>query len=567
VDTTLSQKTVVVTVETDERIRSLTPELSLYVSNALDAGKSATLDEKDTFRVSCDDPEDDEEDHATCDRVLRQYGDRSSDGEEIAAGDELDADEKIRITLSKGPIMDRSRDGALTIDDVMIGGEQNAPASGATPSDVDVVTDKVLADTETANYFEAEDGIVTVELSKKLAWGDRFTISYRGDDADSAEDLVSIAGGKQVTSTSWTFTLNIERPDTYAVTVSADDGGFSQGSGGVPDPTAAGATIFEIDNELAGGDPARTVPFHDPTGSNPVSISEPFFIELYWDGSEADVGKVTFTAGNEGKEYEGDSSKMVTLTKAVLTGPEFDGVDVLDMAVRQSAGSWRMGIEGMDVGSYTLKYNAQDSLENSNETDRTLSFTVQPVPSWDLGLTAGMNLVSLPSEPANGDVNEVFGTAEQVNLIFTFEGGQSMVAIRNQDTGGFVGTLTTIDAQHAYWVSAENAVTIEVSIPPTSQLAPPPYIQAKGGQWNLLPVISLGAVDDDTEGIGAAPGTDVDADSYLGEFRTAFGWDGRGWNKLDPDGETVEDRLTNGPYLQVGKGYWVLYEKDVIITP
>ena len=246
------------------------------------------------------------------------------------------------------------------------------------------------------------------------------------------------------------------------------------------------------------------------------------------------------------------------------------------MAVRQTAGSWRMGISGLEVGEYTLKYNAEDTLGNTNVSDRTLTFTTQPVPSWNLPLTAGMNLVSLPSNPANGDVNAIFGDVEQIQLIFTFEGSQSKVALRNpDDLGRFVGTLDEIDAQHGYWISTDNATTVEISIPPTSQLAPPPFITVTGGQWNLVPVISLGKVDDDSDFVGAAPGTAIDADAYLGDFRTAFGWTGRGWQKYDPDpvvpavqaGADTPDRNTTGPTLKVGMGYWVLYNENAIITP
>ena len=150
----------------------------------------------------------------------------------------------------------------------------------------------------------------------------------------------------------------------------------------------------------------------------------------------------------------------------------------------------------------------------------------------------------------------------QIELIFTFEGAQSKVALRNPDNPSeFVGTLDSIDSQHAYWVSSSNAAEVEINIPPTSQLAPPPYIAVSGGQWNLLPVISLEPVDG-----GAAPGTEIDADAYLGDFRTAFGWNGRSWAKIDPD-PAGDDRLTTGPTVKVGMGYWVLYDEDAIITP
>ena len=576
VDTGLSAKTVVVTVGTDERIRTLTPTLSLYVANALDAGSNQTLDEVDVFRVRCEDAADDEEkaDREKCMLSLRQYEDGESPstdpGEKIATGkDALAAETMVTVTLGKGPIMDRSRDGKVDTGDAVIADEKRvSPEVGALDdTTVDVVGDGVLGNTDDKpSRFNAEDGVVTVQFANALQWGDQFSIRYRGADPDSAKGLVSIPGGEHVVGTSWTFELNVTRSDTYAVTATAEDGAFNRGSGGIPDPTNSRATTFEIDNKLAGGGAPRTVPGDDRAGNRPVSISDPFFIDLYWDGSEGEAEDVSLPAANEAKEYEGDTSKIVTLTKAELTGPGFDGVDVLDTAVRQNAGAWRLGIQGMGVGAYTLKYNAEDALENDYDTDRSLTFTLQPVPAWELRLTAGMNLISLPSEPADGDVNGLFREVEEIDLIFTFEGGQSLVAIRNQDTGEFVGTLGVIDAQHAYWVSAENAANVPISIPPTSQLAPPPYITVKGGQWNLVPVISLGSVDSETKGSGAAPGTEIDADAYFGPFRTAFGWTGRSWDKIDPDASESPDH-DDGPVVKVGMGYWVLYEENGIITP
>ena len=592
VDKALSDETVIVTVETDERIRNLTPDLALYVRNAMEPG-IADLEEEDFFRVTCDDPTKDAKESTTCPVALRQYADGvDPDGEDvvgevIASGTELKkgtpaSPTELEITLSKGPLFDRNGNDKADSADVNVDDEQNVSKTGATTPNKPLVSDAVspastLNALDAAKVFNAKTGLVTVEISEDLVWGDEFTVTYRGNDADPAGDLPGVPepAGKQVSPTSWTFELEFDRADKYAVVATVEDLNYNRGRGGVGDPSSPKATTFEIDNELAGGRAARTVPLHDSAGSNPVSISDPFFIDLYWDGTDEEGG-VNVEAGDESNEYPGDSSKTVTLVKAQLTGPGFDDVDVLGMAVRQSPGSWRMGILNMEIGEYTLKYKAEDSLGNTSQTDRTLTFTTQPVPSWELRLTAGMNLISLPSEPSNGDVNSIFGGYEQVELIFTFDQGQSSVALRNSDDPTqFVGTLKTIDAQHAYWVSATNAVVVEVTIPPTSQLAPPPYLAVKGGQWNLVPVMSLGAVDDDRKGVGAAPGTEVDADAYLGEFRTAFGWTGRSWTKIDPEivpatSDTsvgVVSRLETGPALNVGRGYWVLYEEDTIITP
>jgi hypothetical protein len=578
VDSALSQGEVTVTVESDERIRTLTPDLALFVSNALDREPDATLDETDTFIVSCEKATEDPEmvtglTDLTCELVLRQYGDGENTagdgGEIVASGNRLEVDnDGFKVTLSKGPISDADESGDDALD-VEVENQKNHPPTG-TPTNISKISLEGNS-SDTPNAYDADAGVVTVVVGENLEWGDRFVLSYRGVDPDSAIGLASIASGRQVTSTSWIFALDIDRSDKYAVTASAEDANFNRGSGGIADPTHNNATVFEIDDEIAGDGNARTLPSHDVAGNTPVSIQDPFYVDLYWDGSKADG----FEAANEGGEYPGDSSRTVTLTKAVLDG----STDVIDQAVRQTSGHWRLGIAGISLGEHTLKYNAEDALGNTYDTDRTLTFTVQPVPDWELRLTAGMNLVSVPSNPTPSSVNEIFGATEAVKLIFTFEGGQSRVALRNPDKPAeFVGTLDTIDAMHAYWVSTDNAATIKVSIPPTSQLVPPPFISVKGGQWNLLPVISLGSVDDDTPDRGAAPGTKVDPDSYFGKFRTAFGWSGRSWVEISPDPVGTDGSQTHlnddstgteegdNP-LHVGKGYWVLYEDDAIITP
>ena len=399
VNKALSDKKVTVTVSTDERIRTLSPTLNLYVSDALDSGIKA-LDETDTFTVGYEDENDD-----TSQLVLRD-----SDGNGVASGGELEKDQEISLTLSKAPILDRNT-GGVTHADVSI--LATAPVG-------------VIDETSTNDTVNAKTGQIKISVKSALENGDEFTVTYRGTDPDPARGLLGVPNptGKQVSSTSWTFDLSVTRNDRFAATATVEDHNRNRGTGGIGDPTHGDATVFEIDNKLARGEAARIDPTHDASGNSPVSIADPFVIGLFWDGSKS--GDEGIVAANEGKEYPGDSSNGVTLTKA-----ELDGVDVLDASVSQSANSFRLAITGITLGEHTLKYNAEDALGNTNATDRILRFTVQAVPTWDLALTAGMNLISLPSNPASTDINEVFGATEEVDLIFTFEGAQSKVALRN----------------------------------------------------------------------------------------------------------------------------------------
>ena len=223
---------------------------------------------------------------------------------------------------------------------------------------------------------DAKNGEVRVKVDKKveddagemqnvgLAMGDMITVTYRGLPTPTQPGALPACQTPAVSRCLppvGPLPLNVTRNDRYAATATAEDSSRNRRTGGVTDPTAADATVFEIDDRLAGGEAARTEPTQDASGNSPVSFADPFVIELYWDGSKS--GDEGIVAADEGNEYPGDSSDTVTLTKA-----ELDGVDVLDTSVAQSANSFRLAIAGISLGDHTLKYNAEDALGNTNAT-------------------------------------------------------------------------------------------------------------------------------------------------------------------------------------------------------
>lgn len=584
VDTMLSQKTVTITVTTDEGIRIQYPELSFFISDGLDRGEDE-LDEKDTFTVGLEDPKSDPGSGNPL--VLRDSAD------EIVFSGDLDKAGELPLTLSKAPILDRStaeRDGVVDGGDISVTvmADDTALAQATANRKIEeAANDKAIVDAEAGKILlmivgplaaVADDDQTTEDESMPmvpaLKDGDRIVVTYRGTGPDSADDLGGVpsnpVGSREPGENAWNYKLNFSRNDRFAVTAQVEDVNRNKSTGGVGDPTGSGATVFEIDSNLAGlgvAD-ADSTPADDPAGAHPVGFDDPFTIDLSWPAEEG--------------EYPGDSHPDVKLTKL-----ELDGVDVMANAAKQDANSYSIDIEDISLGAHTLTYNAEDAAGNAYPKDRTLKFTVKERPTWDLNLRKGMNLISLPSSPSDGSIDAVFGGSSEVDLVFTFEGGRSLVAVRNPGTGGFAGTLTNIDTRHAYWVSATNATTVEITIPPTSAFQPLPNIPVMGGAWNLVPVLSLGAIDSKVAGEGAAPGTLMDADAYLGDFQIAFGWEGGRWKRIDPDpadaSGTAEDekRLVNDirtaqgktaadegdDPLKVGMGYWVLYSQDSFIVP
>ena len=171
------------------------------------------------------------------------------------------------------------------------------------------------------------------------------------------------------------------------------------------DETTSDALVFEIDTLLP--PPTGTTPSDDPNGEAPISISDPFFIEIRW-WSERD-------------EYVGDSHSTVDLTKAVLdegTGAERD---VFNLRSSRDGRRWTIAIPDISLGDHTLTFNGVDRAGNSRDPDEVIRFTDVLRPDFELALTPGLNLVSLPGDPADEDINAVFAGAEGVNGVVTYD--------------------------------------------------------------------------------------------------------------------------------------------------
>ena len=326
-----------------------------------------------------------------------------------------------------------------------------------------------------------------------------------------------------VSQRQWSFDLRGFGIGRYNLGLSAQDSSGNVGAlgTGTGDPTAAGAISFEIDNNLP-----------------------------------------TFTSTSPAAGASADQSDLF--------------------------------ITDISLGDHTLTFNGTDELRNTRTNDEELSFTVVARATFDVTLVPGLSLVSIPGEPLNGAIDTVFAGLTEVDLVFTREGDQWLVALRNPATGLFEGNLSTIDAKHAYWVRASVTVTLKVDIPPQGAHQLLPTIDVKGNAWNLVPVISLLPVDKTPEG------STVDADTYFGAnwTKSAFTFDRGRWQPVvpaptqqrlcsnpdtpaNPPGTCgTEDGASPGEFftlddqtnpvqdgIQIGRGYWVWFDKDETLTP
>lgn len=397
--------------------------------------------------------------------------------------------------------------------------------------------------------YTKKETVLTV-TSDELISGSLPVLTVNGCGNNSTGDLVCTGDAAGLSSAptivierlSWTFALSTAAGNDgrFNVKASVTDDAGNTGTAGLAGatPTGTGAINFEVDNVL----PA---PASNPLDGNLTAAqAEPFVIEIDWTG--------------EGSEYDGETQKAVTITKATLDKGKTGERDVLLLVSSRDSRSFSVVVTAIGLGAHTLDFNATDGLQNTRTTDEKISFTVVAPPKFDLSIDAGLNLISLPRNPGIGanSVTDIFGDVEQIKTVFTRDGDVWLTATRDAD-GNFVGNLTTIDSAHAYFVESTGTVTLNIVVPPQRAEDNLPILYVKGGIFNLVPVISLAAFGTGVDEI--KQGTTGDAQAYLGaNWSSAFHFDRGLWPGI---------KNVASAKVAVGKGYWVLFTKDDFLTP
>jgi len=260
---------------------------------------------------------------------------------------------------------------------------------------------------------------------------------------------------------------------------------------------------------------------------------------------------------SEGDEYPGDTHSDVTVTKAVLNEGEADERDVSDEISTRDNQVFSIAVLGMAPGDYTLTVNGTDDGGNELGSDAVFEFTIVEAPPLELNLTAGINMISLPGEPDDGNINTLFGDVDRIVVIFTRdENNVSLVAFRDPaDPTKFIGNLTEIDATRGYGIETTGQVTVEILIPALSARQIPPQIPVDGDTWSFVPVTSLLPVGDGPNQI--SQGSLINADAYLGgSWDIAWTFVLGNWASVSPGG-----------VVEIGRGYWVFFTSETDLNP
>ena len=452
-------------------------------------------------------------------------------------------------------------------------------ASDATPTVTIEATDDRITNTAgnmlATGDIKVSDKIdpgISVSLSKPLSTGDVSVTVATDEDIISVPSVNLYFGGDRIravgsakrtsaTVNEWTFAVSINKAadgadganaatdGVYSVVASALDKARNRGNTGNEDSSKDNAVTFEIDTQLDAFQVEDDNDFDTLSSGDLVGETDIYYLGLKW---------------NDDKEYKGDSHKNVTLTNAVLnSGDEDDEVDLTaGIDPTGPATSFTITAEGLPKGNHTLSVSGVDEAGNKMENVE-IAFTITEL-SFDIQLRRGINHISLPRNPADMDINAVFGGTAEITSVFTFTDGEAMAAFRD-DSGMFVGSLTTIDASHAYGVESTGSVKVTIAIPNARADLAPPTVTVNQG-WNFVPVTTL----DDINVINDQ--SVMDADAYLG-FGWTSGWtfSNNRWTSIAPDPRNDNFNLCTAALesgeVAIGRGYWVYYEGAGSLNP
>ena len=224
--------------------------------------------------------------------------------------------------------------------------------------------------------------------------------------------------------------------------------------------------------------------------------------------------------------------------------------------------------EALELGKHTVTVDATDAA--GNEDSYPYSFTVAERSAFNLKLIAGWNAVSLPANPVDNAIENVF-TEGVIDMVAGWDATDPdkpwSIATRMEDewsTHEEFATLNKVHAQYGYWVHAQGFVTQRVQLVgginrTDPEITPPDLVSIPTlAGWNFVGVISQdGKQTEDDFGDSLANGelengdpNTVDAGDYLGDNKRAYTWDA-----IRSEFQILED----GDDVEIGQGIWVYF--------
>jgi len=200
--------------------------------------------------------------------------------------------------------------------------------------------------------------------------------------------------------------------------------------------------------------------------------------------------------------------------------------------------------EDLAEGAYEYKVGAVDAAGNeANSTALEVEFIPAAVTEWDISLSKGWNLISLPLIPDNSSIEAVLSEViENVSCVWAYDAETGAWLMYNPDIPE-ISDLTTMEDGVGYWINMTSASTLTIHGKefPEPPATPPVYHVVEG--WNL---------------IGYKETVQMNASEYLEgvEYIRLYTYaDGR-WKAVRPTDKMVP-----------GQGYWIAVSEEGSIYP
>ncbi len=328
--------------------------------------------------------------------------------------------------------------------------------------------------------------------------------------------------------------------------------------------------IVEIDRLVTDAGEVFVTPRSDSDGKETES-SNPFVkLDFSGEGSEYEVCERDDDGDcmSEVKSEYKDSHSRVDVAEITVNGD-----DALASLARIDSNEFSLVLRDLEVGEYKVWYAVTDDAGNKSD-EGNFTFEVLPRSPYEVDVTPGWNLISLPATPLEPAIGSVLANNPYISPVLAYQQGDWVTAIQQED-GTWRGRLTEITGGYGYWVHARTFETIETMLAETDPASTLPTVPVTQG-WNLLGVLDVHQNDQ-----GEAPGEtteDADGNDVVGNaqaddyfksipWRVAYTYDTTAslWVKTVPNDN--DDKAGDNGEIENGMGYWVWSNSPSTLAP
>jgi hypothetical protein len=189
------------------------------------------------------------------------------------------------------------------------------------------------------------------------------------------------------------------------------------------------------------------------------------------------------------------------LSKVTINTATLDGVDITSsLSTTDNKKFYYVPTADLAAGSHTIVAKATDIAGNA-ATESTKTFSVAARKDFNLTLLAGWNSKSVPSDPVNPAIDNVFSNSG-VDMVLAYVDHSWVSATKDSGSGKFVGSLSEIHSGHGYWVHNNNfasqAVALTGPVEPSAGSPPAVVTIPTVAGWNFVGVTDVSRAN--TEG-------------------------------------------------------------------